>query len=112
MLPFLTGFSALSFFCYGTRCLLSASMMREFERFGVQRFRRLIGVTQLLAASGLLLSFIHPLCGLIAAGGLSLQMLLGFCLRLKIKDSLLQSSPAIFYCALNAYLGYRFWLLW
>ena len=33
-------------------------------------------------------------------------MLLGFCVRLKIKDGFVKSFPSFFYMALNAYL---FW---
>ena len=86
-------------------------MVREFERFGLGSYRQLIGGTQLLAAAGLLLSFAYPICGLIASGGLALQMLMGFGVRLKIKDSVLQASPALFYFALNTYLFLGFWSL-
>lgn len=111
MFPFLVGFSAISFVCYGISCLMSERLAGEFERFGLRGYRKVTGILQLLAAVGLLVGFAYPVCGLIASGGLALQMLLGFGVRLKVRDSLIQSAPALFYCALNAYLFWRFWAM-
>jgi hypothetical protein len=45
-----------------------------------------------------------PILGCLAASGLSLLMLLGFLVRLKIKDGALRALPALFFMALNLYL--------
>jgi hypothetical protein len=42
--------------------------------------------------------------GQAAAGGLALMMLIAVIVRIQIRDSLLQTIPALFYLALNAYL--------
>ncbi len=84
-------------------------MEREFERYGFGAYRKLIGITQILAAGGLFWGFFQPLFGLIAAGGLALQMLFAVGVRIKIKDTVLQTVPALAYCLLNSYLFFRFW---
>ena len=109
MFSFLVGFSAVSFLFFGIGCLASGRMAREFQRYGLARYRKTTGLLQLAGTGGLTLGFAEPIFGMIAAGGLALQMLLGIGVRLKIRDSLLQASPAILYCALNACLFVRFW---
>lgn len=79
-------------------------MKREYARYGLTRFRNVVGGLQLLGATGLLVGLQHPWAGLAGSGGLALLMLLGVGVRIKIKDSLLQTSPALAYMALNAYL--------
>jgi hypothetical protein len=79
-------------------------MEQEFKRFGLDRQRRLTGVLQLMGAVGLVLGFWVPPLGALAAAGLSLLMLLGLGVRLKIKDRILQWSPALFYALLNLLL--------
>ena len=104
MIALLSWFSALSFLAYGVSCICTRHMRAEFERFGLARFRVAVGLLQLAGAVGLLVGWFIPLVGLLAAGGLALQMLLGVGVRLKIGDSLLQTTPAAFYFVLNAAL--------
>jgi hypothetical protein len=101
-------FSAISFLCYGVSCLLTVHMKQEFDRFGLARFRQLTAVLQLVGALGLLAGFALPILGCVAAAGLALQMLLGFAVRLKIRDGVIQSSPALFYLGVNLYLAVGF----
>ncbi len=96
--------SAISFLGYGTACFLSRSLKREFERYGFSSQRALIGGLQLCAAVGLLAGLSQPWVGRAAAGGLALMMLGAVGVRIRIKDTLLQMIPALFYLALNAYL--------
>ncbi len=97
--------SAISFLVYGLACFLSDSLKREFDRYGFGSQRALIGGLQLCAALGLLAGLSQPWMGRAAAAGLALMMLGAVGVRIKIKDSLLQTTPALFYLALNAYLG-------
>ncbi len=97
-------FSAGSFIGFGSACFLSSYMQREFSRYGLARFRAMTGALQLLGAAGLMVGLQVPIIGQLAAAGLALLMLMGFGVRLKIKDSLWQSFPAFFYMVLNAYL--------
>jgi hypothetical protein len=97
-------FSSVSFLIYGLSCLFARYMRQEFERFGLVKFRVLTGVLEVAAAIGLALGLVRPIFGCIAAGGLALLMFLGFLVRLKIKDTPVQASPAFFFMALNLYL--------
>lgn len=100
----LVSFSSVSFLSYGLSCLFARYMRQEFERFGLAKFRQLTGALEVAAAVGLALGLITPILGCLAAGGLALLMLLGFLVRLKIKDGLVRAFPALFYMALNLYL--------
>ena len=98
-------FSALSFLGYGAACFLSSYMQREFERYGLGSQRTLVGGLQLCAAIGLLAGLSQPWMGRAAATGLALMMLVAVGVRLRIKDTLPQTIPALIYLALNAYLS-------
>lgn len=78
-------------------------MVVEFERYGLARFRTITGGLQILGAVGLVFGLLlNPWLGVLAAAGLSLQMLLGVFVRLRIGDKLILCFPAFFYCCLNA----------
>jgi hypothetical protein len=79
-------------------------MEREFMRYGLGSWRMLVGALQLSAAVGLLAGLSQPWMGRSAAAGLTLMMLTGVCVRIRIKDGVPQMLPAMFYFALNAYL--------
>lgn len=108
MLIFLTLFCAVSFLGYGISCLATEHMVREFERYGLPRYRILTGVLQLLAAAGLLAGLYSPKIGAMAAGGLALQMALGLAVRLKIRDRFFQCLPALVYLGISAWLCAQF----
>ena len=97
-------FSAVSFLGFGWSCFWSPYMKREFMRYHFGAWGPLIGALQLSASVGLLAGLSQPWMGRAAAAGLAMMMLTGVCVRIKIKDSLLQTLPALFYMALNAYL--------
>ncbi len=104
-----TFFSGISFLFYGTGCLTSAHMKSEFIRFGYDRQRVLTGYLQLLGGLGLLVGYwLAPALAFFAATGLALMMGVGFGVRLKIRDSILATSPAFFYAALNLYLSIHY----
>jgi len=81
-------------------------MKIEFIRYGLDDKRRLVGTLQLAGAFGLILGYFYSqLVCLLSALGLCLLMLLGFGVRLKIRDSILQSTPAFLYALLNGYIA-------
>jgi len=80
-------------------------MKEEFHRFGIPKYRKLVGGSQLIAAIIMALGFFFPILIFVAACGLALQMLFGVILRISIKDSLLQASPAFLFMILNIYLA-------
>lgn len=101
-------FSSLSFLAYGGSCLLAERMRAEFGRYGLSRFRVLTGILEILGAIGLLVGLAVPLLGLMAASGLTLLMLAGVGVRVRIRDSFLQMLPAVFYLLLNGYIAAAF----
>lgn len=107
MTLFLLLLSAGSFVFFGLACLRSKELLSEFSRYGLSRWRRTVGCLQLLGAGGLIVGLWVPWIALVASGGLAVMMFLGVCVRVKIRDSLIQTLPALFYCALNGWLFIR-----
>jgi hypothetical protein len=97
-------FSSVSFIIYGSLLLVSAKMQNEFKRFKLEKFTILTGVLELLGGIGLLVGLKFGFILLISSGGLALLMLLGFGVRLKIKDSFLLTMPSLFFMLLNLYV--------
>ncbi|MBC7466962.1 MAG: DoxX family protein [Bdellovibrio sp.] len=98
--------ASIAFFFYGSSCLSSKRMINEFERYGLAKYRTITGVLQILGSVGLMAGFFNPWFTLVASLGLMLQMFLGIIVRIRIKDSLLQASPALFFCVLDFFI---FW---
>lgn len=98
-------FSAISFILFGSGCFFSDLFRREYDRYGLPQFRGLMGCLQIIGAIGLWAGIHTPWVGQLAASGLALLMLCGVGLRIKIKDSALQTLPALAYMSLNAYLA-------
>lgn len=84
-------------------------MKSEFKRFQLEQLGLLVVILEILGGLGLIIGFwlSKPLI-VIASGGLALLMLLGLIVRLRLKDSLWISLPALFFMCLNAYI---FWFL-
>jgi hypothetical protein len=60
------------------------------------------GFLQLLGAMGLLIGlYFSPILLLLASMGLSILMIAGFIVRLKINDNFIQSSPSFLFAVLN-----------
>ncbi len=79
-------------------------MKQEFLRYRLASQRITVAALQWFAGIGLLLGLTQPWLGQLAAGGLALMMLVAIIVRIQIKDTLLQTIPALLYLALNAYL--------
>ncbi len=79
-------------------------MKQEFLRYRLGSQRIMVGALQEFAGIGLLVGMSQPWVGHLAAGGLALMMLIAVIVRIQIKDSLLQTIPAVFYLVLNTYL--------
>ena len=101
--------NALFFVFYGIQCFISPYMRAEFKRFGLtDRMRVLTGVLQLYGAAGLAAGLFFPLLGFLASTGLALMMLIAFGVRIRIKDTVAQSSPSLIFMGLNGYIAYAF----
>ena len=94
----------MSFFVYGTAYFVSSNMKNEFKRFGLEKYGTLAAILELMGAVGLLIGLKNHNVLVLASGGLTLLMLLGTGVRIKMKDSFLVSLPAFFYFLLNAFI--------
>ena len=101
-------FSSLSFVAYSVSYFISPHMKSEFERFDLKKLGIFVIILEILGALGLLVGLFFKPILLISSGGLAVLMLLGLITRIKSKDSLLVSLPAIFYFILNSYIFYSF----
>lgn len=103
-------FTIVSFLFFGITCLFSKHMRLEFTRFKLSSLQRVItGVLQILGAIGLIYGTFNYYMGMAAAAGLSVLMFLGFTVRLRIKDGIYKSSPALVYMILCLILLFRFY---
>lgn len=102
--------SILAFLGYGLSCLFFDHMAGEFERFGLARMRRLVGALEVLGGLGLAAGIVLPALGVASAAGLALLMLLGVGTRLKVRDSLTQTLPALVLLLMNGMLAWDGWL--
>lgn len=97
-------FSSLSFFAYGIFYFIDPLMKSEFKRFKLEKLGLLTIVLQLLGAVGLIVGLLFNPILIISSGGLALLMFFGLLVRVKLKDSLMVSLPALFFCCLNLYI--------
>ena len=104
--------STLAFLFYGINCLWSQKMKDEFVRFGLNKQRVLTGSLQLLGAIGLAFGYFFwaPLA-FFAALGLTLLMLAGFVVRIKIKDSVSASLPSLIFAIVNLYICIQYYYI-
>ena len=98
--------SSLSFFAYTLYYFISPKMKEEFKRFGLEKLGLTVVAFQFLGATGLIVGLKFNLVLTLASFGLALLMLFGIIVRIKLKDSIWISLPALFYMCLNAYI---FW---
>jgi len=81
-------------------------MKGEFERFNLEKFGLLVIILEILGSIGLLLGLLFTPILLLSSGGLALLMLIGLIVRIKTKDGILITLPAIFYMLLNSVIFY------
>ena len=98
--------SSLSFLAYAISYFTAPKMKNEFKRFGLEKMGLSIIILEIIGALGLLAGLKFPIILILSSLGLTLLMLAGTIVRLKLRDSLLVSLPAFFYMLLNAFI---FW---
>jgi uncharacterized membrane protein len=79
-------------------------MVEDFQRFGLERLRMLTGFLEVLGGSGLLVGLKWRPALFLSSAGLSLLMLIAFGVRLKMRDSIVQSLPSLALMLVNAYI--------
>lgn len=96
--------SSLSFYAYVVSYFLSPHMKNEFKRFNLEKLGLLTIILEFLGATGLLVGLKFNLVLTISSLGLGLLMMLGFIVRMKLKDSIWVSLPALLFMILNLYI--------
>jgi len=96
--------SSLSFFAYAVSYFTSPHMKKEFKRFGLEKIGLLTIILQFIGAAGLIVGLKFNPILTISSLGLTLLMLSGLIVRIKLKDSIWISLPALFYMGLNTYI--------
>ena len=100
-------FSAISFIFYGITSFFSKRMLSEYARWGYKNQRILLGCLQLLGGVGLLVGIINSTLLIVASFLLTFMMITAVFVRIKIRDNIIQMSPAILYTVLNFIILYN-----
>ena len=96
--------SSVSFLLYGASLFGSHAMVAEFERYRLAPYRTLTGALEIVAGVGLLAGLrFRPLL-LLSAGGLAGMMLGAIIVRLRARDPLLSTIPAVLLLCLNVFI--------
>ena len=96
--------SSVSFIAFAFSYFTSTHMKKEFKRFGLEKIGLLTIILQLMGATGLIIGLKFNPILTISSFGLALIMLSGLIVRIKLKDSVWISLPALFYMGLNTYI--------
>ena len=99
-------FISFSFIFYALHALFSKKMKDEFSRWELQKYRILISCVQLLSGFSLLLSFFYPFLVIYCSSIFFIMMLGAIFVRIRIKDSFLDTLPALLYFFLNTIIIY------
>ena len=93
--------SGVSFIFFGMACFCSDLFVNEFYRYGLSEFRPIVGFFQLLGGIGCIIGIFNKKILIISSLGLSVMMLLGVAIRIKINDTFIQTIPALIYFTVN-----------
>ena len=96
--------SSFSFYAYVISYFILPQMKNEFKRFNLEKLGLLTIVLEFTGASGLLIGLKFDMFLTISSLGLSLLMLCGLLVRLKLKDNILIVLPAVFFMVLNLFI--------
>ncbi len=96
--------SGLSFLYYGFRVLFRTALVKEFERYGMPGVRQFVGLMEVVGGAAVILGLARAPLGALAAAGLTVLMVLGLIVRLKVHDAPRLMLPAASLGALNAVL--------
>ena len=100
-------FSAISFIVYGLNSFFLNRMISEYERWGYKNQRLILGSCQLLGGLGLLIGLLIPWLLTLASFLLMCMMLTAVFVRIKIKESVVKTLPALLYVVVNLIIFYN-----
>jgi len=96
--------SIVAFLYYGLAVLFTNAMVKEFDRYGMARFRRLTGVLEVAGSLGLIAGYFVPGLTIAASGGLTLLMVLGVITRFRSGDSAVEALQATGMLLVNLFI--------
>lgn len=96
--------SGLSFLHYGFEVLFRPRLQEEFSRYGMPGVRSFVGVIEIAGGVAVLLGLVFAPLGALAAAGLTLLMVLGLIVRVRLHDAPRLMFPAAALAAVNAVL--------
>jgi hypothetical protein len=99
--------SSISFFAYAFSYFKSEQLKNEFKRFGLEKLGLFTIILEFAGATGLLVGFLYNPILTLSSFGLSLLMLIALLVRIKLKDSIWVSFPALFYLLLNLFICWQ-----
>lgn len=82
-------------------------MILEYDRWGYKKFRKIIASLQFLGGFGLLVGLRFSLLLTIVSALLTLMMITAVYVRIRIKDNIINTFPAILYTILNFIIFYN-----
>ena len=99
--------SSLAFLFYGVLVLSTDHMALEFKRYGLTKFKSMTGFLEIAGGLGSLLGLLNAPILMLSTAGLSTLMLLGVCVRVKVRDPWHQIIPAFVLMLINGYIFYE-----
>ena len=90
-------FAGISFVIYGINSFLSQKMVLEFKRWGLEKKRKIIAVSQFICGVFLCVGLISKTILFISSLFLVIMMLTAVYVRIKVKDNISEILPAISY---------------
>ena len=93
--------SGVSFIFFGFACFFSNVFISEFDRYGLTKYREVVGFFELLGGIGCILGLVYKRILILSSLGLSIMMLLGVVVRIKINDTFIQTLPALSFFLVN-----------
>ena len=96
--------SGLAFLKYGFEVLFRVRLKNEFERYQMPGIRTFVGIMEVLGGLAVLLGLAIAPLGAFGAAGLTLLMVLGLSVRIRIRDTPRLMVPAAVLACLNAVL--------
>ena len=90
-------FAGLSFIIYGINSFSSQKMVLEFQRWGLEKKRKIIAVSQFICGVLLCLGLMSKTLLFVSSLFLVIMMLTAVYVRIKVKDNISEILPAISY---------------
>tara|TARA_B100000674_G_C37312554_1_gene677176 strand:- start:96 stop:446 length:351 start_codon:yes stop_codon:yes gene_type:complete len=90
-------FAGISFVIYGINSFSSQKMVLEFKRWGLEKKRKIIAVSQFICGVFLCVGLISKTILFISSLFLVIMMLTAVYVRIKVKDNISEILPAISY---------------